>query len=69
MTAPTTADDLAAQVKAWRGKTLTAAQAAQVFGIPVRTWQHMEGGRGFPYPQLLLIALKATDPNEGKENG
>jgi DNA-binding XRE family transcriptional regulator len=62
----TDSHDLAAQVKAWRGK-VPAREAAEILGIPRRTFENIEQGRGFPYPQLLLIALKATDPNEGKD--
>jgi transcriptional regulator with XRE-family HTH domain len=51
--------DLAAQAKAWRGeKGLSQAAAAELLGIPMRTWQHMEQGRGFLYPKLLQIAFK-----------
>jgi hypothetical protein len=63
MTAPDT--DLAAQVKAWRGK-VPARIAAELLGIPKRTIDNIEQGRGFPYPQLLLHALK-TIPIEGKK--
>jgi hypothetical protein len=59
-----TADQLAAFVKAWRGKALSAREAAVFFGVPTRTWQHMEQGRGFPYPQLLLLALSTLNSNE-----
>jgi Helix-turn-helix domain len=62
-----TADELAAFVKAWRGKALSAREAAELFGVPQRTWQHMEQGRGFPYPQLLIAALTTVDPKEGKD--
>jgi hypothetical protein len=52
-------NDLAAQVKAWRGK-VPAREAADVLGISLRTLQGVEQGRGFNYPTLLLIALEAT---------
>lgn len=56
-----TALDLAAQAKAWRGaRGLTQVDAAERLGIPVRTWQHLEQGRGFPYPKLLQIAFATT---------
>jgi transcriptional regulator with XRE-family HTH domain len=59
MTAPITPTELAAQAKAWRGQLhLTQAQAAERLGIPYRTWQHMEQGRGFTYPKLLRIAME-----------
>jgi len=56
------ADILAARVKAWRGDNLPARDAAKLFGIPKRTWDNIEQGRGFPYPKLLEIALEATEP-------
>jgi Psq-like protein len=62
-----TKDELAAHVKAWRGKALSAREAAALFGVPKRTWQHMELGRGFPYPELLLIALATVDPKEANK--
>ena len=34
--------------------------AAPMLGIPYRTFQNIEAGRGFPYPQLLRIAMKAV---------
>lgn len=57
----TGADELAAQAKAWRGREgLTQVAAAEALGIPTRTWQHLEQGRGFPYPKLLQIVFKAA---------
>ena len=47
-----TAIDLAARVKAWRGK-VPAREAAEILGIPRRTFENIEQGRGFPYPRLL----------------
>lgn len=29
-------------------------------GIPRRTFEHVEAGRGFRYPKLLLLALEKT---------
>lgn len=44
----------------WRTSAgLTAARAAEVLGIPKRTLENIEQGRGFPYPQLLALALQA----------
>lgn len=52
---------IAEEMKTWRTRAgLTQAEAAARFKIPMRTWKHSEQGRGFPYPELLLIALKAT---------
>jgi hypothetical protein len=59
--------DLAAQVKAWRGK-VPAWRAADALGIPVRTLNGIEQGRRFRYQQLLLAAIKAIKL-EGKNNG
>jgi DNA-binding XRE family transcriptional regulator len=53
-----TAIDLAARVKAWRGK-IPARIAAGTLGISKRTLDGIEQGRGFRYPQLLLIAMRA----------
>jgi hypothetical protein len=52
-------NDLAAQVKAWRGK-VPQREAAEILGINLRTLQGVEQGRGFNYPTLLLMALEAT---------
>jgi hypothetical protein len=60
-----TADDLAAQVKAWRGK-VPAREAAEALGISPRTLQGVEQGRGFNYPRLLQIAMRAVKL-EGKK--
>jgi hypothetical protein len=69
MSAPEMTDnpnDLAAALKAWRGD-IPARAAAELLGIPKRTWEGIEQGRGFPYPQLLKIALRATPaPKKGK---
>lgn len=44
----------------WRtSATLTAARAAEILGIPRRTYENIEQGRGFAYPQLLALALQA----------
>jgi DNA-binding XRE family transcriptional regulator len=60
-----TADELAAAVKAWRGK-VPAREAAEILGISKRTLDGIEQGRGFNYPSLLLHALR-TIPIEGKK--
>ena len=56
--------ELAALVKAWRGK-VTAREAAGVLGISPRTLNGVEQGRGFNYPTLLRIAMEAVDPATG----
>lgn len=60
--------DLAAQVKAWRGK-VPARVAAEVLGVPKRTLDNIEQGKGFPYPRLLLFALQNLEIEGGKTNG
>jgi DNA-binding XRE family transcriptional regulator len=54
-----TNEDLAAAMKAWRGKA-TQREAAARLGITTRTLQGIEHGRGIAHPSLLLIALKAV---------
>lgn len=36
------------------------AYVADEVGVPVNVWKSIEAGRGFPYPDLLLNALKET---------
>lgn len=53
-------EKLAQDVKAWRAKEgFTAEAAAKVLGIPKRTFEGIEQGRGFPYPVLLRVAMKS----------
>ncbi|MER8918106.1 helix-turn-helix domain-containing protein [Mesorhizobium sp. M0761] len=55
-------DKLARDVKAWRSKGgFTAESAAKVLGIPKRTYEGIEQGRGFPYPKLLRVALESKN--------
>lgn len=64
---PNTNPDKAAQaqqtaqlVRDWRTSAgLTAPRAAEILGIPRRTYENIEQGRGFPYPQLLALAIQA----------
>jgi DNA-binding XRE family transcriptional regulator len=50
--------ELAAMIKRWRDAgDLTAARAAEMLGIPMRTLEGIEQGRGFKYPRLLTLAL------------
>lgn len=51
--------ELARELRAWRGD-LTMKQAAELIGIPWRTFEGIEHGRGFSYPQMLKIAMNAT---------
>ena len=53
-------EKLARDLKAWRVKEgLTAESAAEILGIPKRTFEGIEQGRGFPYPLLLRIAMES----------
>jgi len=52
-----TNQELAEVLKEWRGK-VPAWKAADQLGIPVRTLQGVELGRGFPYPILLQTFMK-----------
>lgn len=53
-------EKLAQEVKAWRAEGgITAEAAAKVLGIPKRTFEGIEQGRGFPYPALLRIAMQS----------
>lgn len=56
-------EKLAMEVKAWRAKAgFTAEAAAKLLGIPKRTFEGIEQGRGFPYPVLLRIAIESKAP-------
>lgn len=52
----TEAQELAQAVKAWRG-TATAREAAKALGLPTRTLEGIEQGRGFRYPEMLKNSL------------
>jgi DNA-binding XRE family transcriptional regulator len=52
---------LARDLAAWRAAAaLTAKGASMRLGIPARTIEHIEGGRGFRYPELLRLAMQAA---------
>ncbi|RWM07949.1 MAG: helix-turn-helix domain-containing protein [Mesorhizobium sp.] len=52
-------EKLAQEVKAWRAKEgFTAEASAKLLGIPKRTFEGIEQGRGFPYPFLLRVAME-----------
>lgn len=62
--APIDAPELAALVKAWRDHAgLTISSAARSLGIPQRTLEGIEQGRGIGkrngYARLLMLALRA----------
>jgi hypothetical protein len=52
------ASELAKIVKEWRGKN-SAQAAAHALGLPVRTLNGIEQGRGFRYPRLLIAAMES----------
>ena len=58
MKKPDIKTELAVTVKKWRGD-IPVSRAAQLLGIPQRTLEGVEQGRGFRYPQLLILALQA----------
>ena len=56
-------EKLALDVKTWRAEAgFTAEAAAKLLGIPKRTFEGIEQGRGFPYPVLLRIAIESKAP-------
>jgi hypothetical protein len=54
-----TNEELAAEIRAWRGK-VSARKAAERIGVPWRTLEYIEAGKGFRYPELLRIAMQAV---------
>ena len=52
-----TPEALADAVRNWRGST-PLRHAARKLGVPARTLEAVEQGRGFRYPRLLMIALE-----------
>jgi transcriptional regulator with XRE-family HTH domain len=62
MTTHLTPADLAAQAKAWRGHLrISQVEAAERLGLPQRTYQHIEQGRGFRYPKLLQLIFEGQN--------
>ncbi len=54
---------LAEAVRTWRiSSDFNRQTAGLVLGIPWRTIERIEQGRGFPYPRLLLIAIQLIKP-------
>jgi len=54
-------EELSREVKSWRAREgLTAESAAKLLGIPKRTYEGIEQGRGFSYPLLLRLAMHIT---------
>lgn len=57
--------ELATFIKNWRaGRGIPATEAARLLGVPVRTLQGIEQGRGFSYPGMLMLAIEALDRRE-----
>jgi transcriptional regulator with XRE-family HTH domain len=53
---------LAERIKNWRKRAhLSAARAAEILGLPLRTLNGIEQGRGFRYPTLLLLAIDTLE--------
>lgn len=49
-------------LKAFRmNNELSQEAAAHLLGIPVRTIEYVESGRGFRYPKTLLLAMRAVE--------
>jgi hypothetical protein len=58
---------LARDLIAWRRSLmLTAAGAGHRLGIPHRTIEGIEAGRGFRYPRLLRIAIGKPDAEDSR---
>jgi DNA-binding XRE family transcriptional regulator len=55
---PSEKEELAKALRTWRGD-LTMKDAAALIGIPWRTYEGIEAGRGFSYPRMLKIAMDA----------
>ena len=53
---------LADAAQGWRERMgMTVKEAAMALGIPWRTLEGVEQGRGFRYPMMLLTAMIHTD--------
>lgn len=59
---PPSAAELAAAVKAFRAREgCNVARAAELLGIPARTIEGIEQGRGYRHPMLILLALRSFE--------
>lgn len=54
--------ELAAALRGWRGR-MRLPDVARMLGVPVKTLEHVEQGRGFRYPRLLLLAMRDLKPH------
>ena len=67
-------EELASQLKSWRKDAgLNSTKAAEaVLGVPWRTLDGIEQGRGFAYAKLLVLGIQAfrstPDRQEDQEN-
>lgn len=53
---------LAERVRNWRKRNHhSAARAAEILGLPLRTLNGIEQGRGFRYARLLLLAIDTLE--------
>lgn len=60
--APDENAELARMLREWREKAeIPVSRAAQMLGIPARTIEGIEQGRGFRYARLLALALLAFE--------
>jgi hypothetical protein len=63
-----TPEGLAKTVREWRGDKLSSPAAARLLGLPPRTLEGIEQGRGFRYPKTLLLAMRAVTEARGNVN-
>lgn len=50
--------DVSGELKAWRALCgFTQREAAELLGVPLRSYEGYEAGRPFPYPLILRAAL------------
>ena len=55
-------EELATVFRSWRGKTRIDT-VATMLGVSAHTLRHIEKGRGFRYPRLLLTAMRDLKPH------
>lgn len=52
-------DPLAVAVREWRdARGLNVEQTGEALGLAAKTIEHIEQGRGFAHPRLLMLAMK-----------
>lgn len=58
---------LAHETRAWRARIgVTAATAAAMIGLPKATYDFIEQGRGFRYPETIRLAMEAITAKSAK---